>query len=100
MWIVRQALRRPHTEPWQHPQTGYGDPFDKQMIVDIFPVIDITIVIVDASNKVHIRPVKVAESDGKTVWISDGLASGETVVLNPIANVIEGSVVEPVRATK
>ena len=70
------------------------------MIVDILPLIDIPVVVVDTANKVHIRPVKVAESDEKTIWISDGLASGETVVLNPIANVIEGSVVEPVRATK
>jgi RND family efflux transporter MFP subunit len=57
-----------------------------------------SVAVVSADNKVNIRKVTVADSDGKLVRLASGLSEGETVVLNPGFGIAEGMHVEPVRA--
>src|SRR2546426_1405972 len=53
------------------------------------------IVVVDNENKAHIRPVKVGERS-ESMWIIEGgLKPGESVVVEGIQKVKEGSVVNP-----
>ncbi len=51
--------------------------------------------VVSADNRVTFRPVTVADSDAKAVYIGTGLAEGEHVVLNPGTGILEGELVRP-----
>jgi len=49
---------------------------------------------------VHIRPVRLAHSDGMLVALRDGVKVGQRVALNVPDEVIDGSRVQPVEATR
>jgi len=57
-----------------------------------------SVAVVTADNKASFRKVTVADSDGKMVRLTSGLAEGESVVLNPGFGISEGMHVEPVRS--
>lgn len=54
------------------------------------------IAVVDAQNRVHFRPVKVADTDGTTARLLEGVKVGETVALHLGESVAENSLVRPV----
>jgi membrane fusion protein (multidrug efflux system) len=54
------------------------------------------VAVVTEGNKVHFRPVVVADSDGKTVRIGSGVLEGEQLVLNPGFDITDGAQVQPV----
>jgi len=86
MWIVRLALRRPYTIAVMALLIlVLGALSLSRMVVDIFPTIDIPVVVV------------VSEGDGKVVRLSSGLEEGELVILSPGFGILEGERVEPVR---
>jgi len=51
--------------------------------------------VVDAQNRVHVRPVKIAEKAHDLVTILDGVAAGEHVVVQHQEGLAEGATVEP-----
>jgi RND family efflux transporter MFP subunit len=51
--------------------------------------------VVGSDNRVRFREVSVADSDGKMVRISAGLAEGDRAVLNPGSGINEGQLVQP-----
>ncbi|MGE8410029.1 MAG: MdtA/MuxA family multidrug efflux RND transporter periplasmic adaptor subunit [Pseudomonas sp.] len=53
--------------------------------------------VVDAENKVHIRNLKLGDSDGERTVIKEGLAKGERVVLEGTDRLREGTQVEVVQ---
>ena len=55
------------------------------------------VAVVTEGNKVHFRPVVVADSDGKTVRIGSGVLEGEQLVLNPGFDITDGAQVQLVR---
>ncbi len=54
--------------------------------------------VIGSDNRVRFRPVTPADSDGKSVLLSAGLAEGELVILTPGAGIAEGELVQPVDA--
>jgi membrane fusion protein, multidrug efflux system len=54
------------------------------------------VAVVTEGNKVHFRPVVVADSDGKTVRIGSGVLEGEQLVLNPGFDITDGMQVQVV----
>ncbi|MBJ6724996.1 efflux RND transporter periplasmic adaptor subunit [Geomesophilobacter sediminis] len=57
-----------------------------------------SVAVVGADNRIAFRPVTVADSDGKLVSLSEGVAQGERVVLNPGTGMTEGILVQPTLA--
>lgn len=53
---------------------------------------------VGADTVVHIRPVRLARSDGMRVGLSEGVTVGQRVALNVPDEIVEGSKVQPVEA--
>lgn len=53
--------------------------------------------VVDSSNRLHRRPIKIAFTLSDVIAVSDGLVDGELVVVNPSAIMMEGELVEPIR---
>ena len=53
---------------------------------------------VGADTVVHMRPVRLAHSDGMRVALSDGVKVGERVALNVPDEIVDGSRVQPVEA--
>jgi len=51
-------------------------------------------VAVVANDTVHMRKVTVARDLGTTVEVRDGVAAGDTVIINPMVNLAEGERVE------
>jgi multidrug efflux pump subunit AcrA (membrane-fusion protein) len=47
---------------------------------------------------VHIRPVRLARSDGMVVGLRDGVTVGQRVALNVPDEIVDGSKVQPVEA--
>jgi membrane fusion protein (multidrug efflux system) len=54
------------------------------------------VAIVDAQNRVHLRDVTLGQNLGQTVQVTSGLASGDRLVNNPPAGLLEGQSVQPV----
>ncbi len=52
--------------------------------------------VVDGGNRVRIRPIVIAESDGKNVLVSEGISPGERVVISPGIELQDGDLVRPV----
>jgi membrane fusion protein (multidrug efflux system) len=52
--------------------------------------------IVDPQNRVHLRNVTLGQNLGQTVQVTSGLASGDKLVNNPPAGLLEGQSVQPV----
>jgi RND family efflux transporter MFP subunit len=52
--------------------------------------------IVDGDSRLRFRPIRLADDDGQTVRVLDGVKAGETVALNVGETVDEGALVEPV----
>lgn len=60
---------------------------------------DVTkVAVVGAGNRVALRQVTVAESDGKMARLEGGVAEGETVILHPGVGLAAGTLVQPVKA--
>ena len=55
---------------------------------------------VGADGLVHLRPVKVASTDGSTVKLADGVRAGDRIVLNLPDEVSDGDRVQPVTANR
>ncbi|MGH9376751.1 MAG: efflux RND transporter periplasmic adaptor subunit [Terriglobia bacterium] len=56
------------------------------------------VAVVGSDNRVHFRPVVVANDDGVQVSIASGLKAGEIVAVNLGDSVTDGSKIEPLRA--
>ena len=54
------------------------------------------VAIVDAQNRVHLRNVTLGQNLGQTVQVTSGLSSGDKLVNNPPAGLLEGQSVRPV----
>jgi membrane fusion protein (multidrug efflux system) len=54
------------------------------------------VAIVDAQNRVHLRNVTLGQNLGQTVQVTSGLSSGDKLVNNPPAGLLEGQSVQPV----
>jgi membrane fusion protein (multidrug efflux system) len=54
------------------------------------------VAIVDAQNRVHLRNVTLGQNLGQTVQVISGLSSGDKLVNNPPAGLLEGQSVQPV----
>ncbi len=54
--------------------------------------------VVSPDNRLTLRSVAIAESDGKTVRLSSGLRAGEKVILDPGEGVADGERIQPVMA--
>ena len=48
------------------------------------------VLVVDESDRIHVRRVDVLRSQGDTTWIRDGLAAGERIVTTPLEVATEG----------
>lgn len=57
------------------------------------------VVVVGSDDRVHFRPVHVGQDDGTTVEVLSGLKGGETLVLSPSDDVVEGARVAPKAAS-
>lgn len=55
--------------------------------------LDNTVVLVDSSDKLMTIPVEVAMTDGSEVWISQGIAEGDRLVVSSLANPKNGTLV-------
>jgi membrane fusion protein (multidrug efflux system) len=53
------------------------------------------VAVVSKDNRVAYRPVKVADDDGQSVRLMDGLAVGERVALNLGDSVLDGAAIQP-----
>jgi RND family efflux transporter MFP subunit len=58
------------------------------------------VAVLDSSNVVHYRAVKIGRDYGTVLEVVDGLSGGETIVVRPGDDLPEGSVVEPVSTTR
>jgi membrane fusion protein, multidrug efflux system len=58
------------------------------------------VAVLGTDSKVRIRPVTIAESDGKTLRLREGIKAGEKVVVSPGAGLADGEHVQPVSAQK
>jgi len=56
--------------------------------------------VVGADNRVHFREVTVSDSDGKQITVAEGVQVGERVALTPGTGLVEGELVQPVKAIK
>ena len=54
------------------------------------------VAIVDGQNRVHLRNVTLGQNLGQTVQVTSGLSSGDKLVNNPPAGLLEGQSVQPV----
>jgi RND family efflux transporter MFP subunit len=54
------------------------------------------VAIVDPQNRVHLRNVTLGQNLGQTVQVTSGLSSGDKLVNNPPAGLLEGQSVQPV----
>jgi RND family efflux transporter MFP subunit len=54
------------------------------------------VAIVDRQNRVHLRNVTLGQNLGQTVQVTSGLSSGDKLVNNPPAGLLEGQSVQPV----
>ena len=54
-----------------------------------------TLVAVIDQDRVHLQPITVGDTDGRTVRVESGLHGGETIGLNVPIEIEEGSVVRP-----
>ena len=54
------------------------------------------VAIVDAKNRIHLRNVTLGQNLGQTVQVTSGLSSGDKLVNNPPAGLLEGQSVQPV----
>jgi membrane fusion protein, multidrug efflux system len=54
------------------------------------------VAIIDAQNRVHLRNVTLGQNLGQTVQVTSGLSSGDKLVNNPPAGLLEGQAVQPV----
>ena len=54
------------------------------------------VALVDAQNRVHLRNVTLGQNLGQTVQVTSGLSSGDKLVNNPPAGLLEGQSVQPV----
>jgi len=52
--------------------------------------------VVDSDRHLRLRPVRLADDDGQTVRVLDGVKAGEIVALNVGETVDDGALVEPV----
>ena len=57
------------------------------------------VAVVDGGNRVHYRPVVVADDDGQLVRLVSGVNQGERVALNLGSDTSDGSPVQVVEAT-
>jgi membrane fusion protein, multidrug efflux system len=55
--------------------------------------------VVDSSHRVHFRPLHLADDDGETARVLDGVSAGEMVALNLGQGVDDGELVQPVDKT-
>ncbi|MGD0835769.1 MAG: efflux RND transporter periplasmic adaptor subunit [Polyangia bacterium] len=55
------------------------------------------VAVVGGDNRLHFRPIQLAEDDGERARVLGGLEAGELVALNVGTNVDEGALVRPVR---
>jgi membrane fusion protein (multidrug efflux system) len=62
----------------------------------IFRAAGTQVAAVDAHNQVHLRNVTLGQNLGQSVQITSGLATGERLVNNPPAALLEGQTVQPV----
>lgn len=60
---------------------------------------DNQVLIVDADNRLHFRPVTVLRMVGEQAYISTGLAVGERVCISPMENALEGMTVRTAAET-
>ena len=54
------------------------------------------VAIVDGGSRLSFRPLHLADDDGETARVLDGLRAGETVALNVGESVEEGAIVQAV----
>lgn len=54
------------------------------------------VAVIDGNNRVRFREVRVADSDGKQVQLSEGVVAGERLALNPGTGLREDELVQPV----
>ncbi len=52
--------------------------------------------IVDSNGRLHFRPVRLADDDGETARVLEGVRAGETVALNVGESLEDGALVQPV----
>lgn len=62
----------------------------------IFRAAGAQVAIVDGNNRVHLRAVTLGHILGQTVQVTSGLATGDKLVNNPPADLLEGQAVVPV----
>jgi hypothetical protein len=58
------------------------------------------VAIIDRENKARIRPVVIAETDGKTLEISEGIQPGEKVLLSPGISLQDGAPIQPIMSPR
>jgi membrane fusion protein, multidrug efflux system len=58
------------------------------------------VAVVDKANRVQVRPISIVDSDGINLRLSEGINSGEVVILSPEAGMADGIRVDPVTALK
>jgi hypothetical protein len=56
-----------------------------------------SVAVVGGDNRLHFRPVRLADDDGEHAHLLGGLQPGELVALNVGTNLEEGALVRPVR---
>jgi hypothetical protein len=53
--------------------------------------------VIDDESHLHFRPVRLADDDGETARVLEGVRAGETVALNIGETLEDGALVQPVR---
>jgi membrane fusion protein, multidrug efflux system len=63
----------------------------------IFRAAGAQVAVLDAQNHVHLRRVTLGENLGQSIQITSGIVSGDRLVNNPPAGLLEGQAVRPVK---
>ena len=66
----------------------------------IFRAAGAQVAVLDAQNHVHLRKVTLGENLGQSIQITSGIISGDRLVNNPPAGLLEGQAVRPVKPTQ
>jgi membrane fusion protein (multidrug efflux system) len=62
----------------------------------IFRAAGTQVAVVDQENRVHLQDVTLGQNLGQLVQVTSGLATGDKLVNNPPAGLLEGESVQPV----
>lgn len=77
-----------------------GHPKGKQLVIPAAAIHEKKVYVLDESNRLDIRPVKVAFTQGRYAVINDGIQPDEKVIVSDLVPAIKSMLLEPVKDNK